>query len=477
MTQTIPVSEKIILKSLLVDDDFTREVSSYIKSEYFESSLAREMFDAFYQYYAKYNKIPPRDYLEFSFDGNDLLNEQQLKDSKTILSEVYNEDISKYDKTWIKDTSESWCKERALFLAIMDSISIIDGSDKQRRNSNAIPEIVRTALGVSFDKSIGHDYLDDYQKRYEFYHDITQKFPFDLEILNKITKGGISRKTLNCVLAPTGGGKSQFLGHLAAGYMRDGYNVLYITCEMAEERISERLDANLMNVDIGDIPGMAENTYYAHIKKIQNSVKGKIIVKEYSEGTCNSVIVRNLVDDLKIKKNFVADVIVIDYINICASSRYRTGTVNSYSYIKAIAEELRGLAKELDIAMWTATQVNRDGFNNSDISIENTSESMGLTHTVDLYFALIPLEELESKGQILVKQLKNRYNSLNYYHKFILGIDRAKMKFYNCLTSTVDLSGAGETDEDSENGPDNSYGVGYGSESPEKKDKFRNFIV
>jgi len=471
MNTTISAMEKIILKALLSNNEFSRKTTPHMKKEYFESQLSKFLFEAFSSYFSKYNNIPTRDYIQLSVEKNDMLNEEQFAESKQIINEVYAEKIDKYDDKWLTEETEKWCQERGLFNAIIESINIMDGTDK-KTSSHAIPDKIKDALAISFDTRIGHDYLEDVEQRYEFYHDVTQKFPFDLSLFNKITKGGISRKTMNCILSQTGGGKSQLMCHFASSYIQSGLNVLYITCEMAEERISERIDANLMGVDIGEIPKMNQMTYYKRIEKMKKKVNGRLIVKEYPAASANVNHFRQLLQELKLKKNFIPDIVFIDYLNICASARY-TGLsgVNSYMYVKAIAEEIRGMAQEQNIAIWTATQTNRDGLDASDVSLANTSESIGLPQTLDLMFALIPVDELEEKGQILVKQLKNRYNDLNYYKKFVIGMDRSRMTFYD---STMD-AGNGMSDNGTQDPVEqdlNEFGVGFGTEHADNGSKF-----
>jgi len=469
----LKIEEKIVLKGLLSKEPFAREVAPFIKEEYFETTLSQIIFKSFMEYFTKYNSCPPRDYITLETSKDENMNEAQYSDCKKLIEEVYSENIATYDLKWLRKSTEKWCQERALFIAILKSINILDGTDKNH-TQQAIPDLVKDALGVAFELSVGHDYIEDYEKRFNFYHDTTQKIAFDMSIFNKITKGGVSRKTSNCILAQTGGGKSQLMCHFAANYMQDGLNVLYITMEMAEERISERIDANLMDVDIGDIAKMSAMTYASKMNAIGKRVKGRLIVKEYPTGSANVNHFRQLIQELKMKKNFVPDVILVDYLNICASARYRTnaGAVNSYSYVKSIAEELRALAQEENVVLWSATQTNRDGLDASDVSLSNTAESIGLPQTVDLFFAMISVDELEEQGKIMIKQLKNRYNDVNYYKKFIIGVDRAKMKFFD-VDSGIDLSGSGKADSDDSDDM-NQYGAKFGSEHGSMSDKFKD---
>jgi archaellum biogenesis ATPase FlaH len=387
------------------------------------------VFDLIVQFVSKHNKLPTSKILELELKKLQAP-EDVLNNAQRLVAEISSK--SDVDTDYLTDEAEKWCKDRAIYNAIMDSITIIDGKDKERSNG-AIPEILSEALGVSFDEQIGHDYIDDSEERFEFYNRKEDRIPFDLDYFNKITKGGLPNKTLNIALAGTGVGKSLFMCHCAAGVLNQGKNVLYITMEMAEERIAERIDANLMNVPIEALGSLPKNVFNEKIEKIAKTNVGKLIIKEYPTGSAHTGHFRALLNELKLKKTFKPDMIYIDYLNICASSRMRGmgGSINSYTYIKAIAEELRGLAVEFNVPIMSATQTTRSGFSNTDVGLEDTSESFGLPATADLMFALISTEELEELGQLLVKQLKNRYNDPTKYKRFVVGVDRSRMKLYD----------------------------------------------
>ena len=425
MTNQLPTH---ILNHLLNNEDFCRRVVPYLKNEYFEGTH-KTVFDLIVNFVSKHNKLPTSKILELELKKikapEDILN-----NASRLITEIAEK--SDIDTQYLIAESEKWCKERAVYNAIMDSIGIIDGRDNER-SEGAIPEILSTALGVSFDEKIGHDYIDDSKKRWDFYNRKEDRIPFDLDYFNKITKGGLPNKTLNIALAGTGVGKSLFMCHCAAGVLNQGKNVLYITMEMAEERIAERIDANLMNLPIESLGSISKNVFDDKIGKIARASTGKLIVKEYPTGSAHTGHFRALLNELRLKKNFSPDMIYIDYLNICASSRMRGmgGSINSYTYIKAIAEELRGLAVEFNVPIVSATQTTRSGFSNTDVGLEDTSESFGLPATADLMFALISTEELEELGQIMVKQLKNRYNDITKYKRFVIGIDRSRMKLYD----------------------------------------------
>ena len=417
-----------ILNHLLNNEDYCRRVVPYLKNEYFEGTH-KTVFDLIVNFVSKHNKLPTSKILELELKKikapEDILN-----NASRLVTEIAEK--SDIDTDYLIAESEKWCKERAVYNAIMDSIGIIDGKDNER-SEGAIPEILSTALGVSFDEQIGHDYIDDSEERWNFYNRKEDRIPFDLDYFNKITKGGLPNKTLNIALAGTGVGKSLFMCHCAAGVLNQGKNVLYITMEMAEERIAERVDANLMNLPIESLGSISKHVFDDKIGKIAKASTGKLIVKEYPTGSAHTGHFRALLNELRLKKNFSPDMIYIDYLNICASSRMKgmSGSINSYTYIKAIAEELRGLAVEFNVPIVSATQTTRSGFSNTDVGLEDTSESFGLPATADLMFALISTEELEELGQIMVKQLKNRYNDLTKYKRFVIGIDRSRMKLYD----------------------------------------------
>jgi len=424
-----------ILSNLLNNEDYCRRVIPYIKREFFEGSH-RTVFDLITQFVGKHNKLPTTSVLELelrkSSAPDDILNESAI-----LIAEISKKiDI---DTDYLIKESEKWCRDRAVYNAIMDSIQIIDGKSKDK-TEGAIPEILSDALGVSFDQAIGHDYIDNSDERFEFYNTKEDRIPFDLDYFNKITKGGLPNKTLNIALAGTGVGKSLFMCHCAASALQQGKNVLYITLEMAEERIAERIDANLMDLPIEQLQRISKNAFDSKIQKIATASIGKLIVKEYPTGAAHTGHFRALLNELKMKKNFKPDMIYVDYLNICASSRMKGlgGSINSYSYIKAIAEELRGLAVEFNVPIVSATQTTRSGYSNTDVGLEDTSESFGLPATADLMFALISTEELEELGQLLVKQLKNRYNDPTKYKRFVVGIDRSRMKLYDVEESAQD---------------------------------------
>jgi replicative DNA helicase len=417
-----------ILNHLLNNEEYCRRVVPYLKKEYFEGSH-KTVFDLIVHFVGSHNKLPTAKVLELELRKINAP-EDVLNNASRLISEINEK--SDIDTEYLIRESEKWCREKAIYNAIMDSITIIDGKDKER-SEGAIPEILSDALGVSFDQAIGHDYIDNSDERFDFYNKKEDRIPFDLDYFNKITKGGLPNKTLNIALAGTGVGKSLFMCHCAASVLEQGKNVLYITMEMAEERIAERIDANMMNLPIEQLSSLPKNVFNDKIGKIAKSSIGKLIIKEYPTGAAHTGHFRALLNELKLKKNFRPDMIYIDYLNICASSRMRGlgGSINSYSYIKAIAEELRGLAVEFNVPIVSATQTTRSGYSNTDLGLEDTSESFGLPATADLMFALISTEELEELGQLMVKQLKNRYNDPTKYRRFVIGVDRSRMKLYD----------------------------------------------
>jgi archaellum biogenesis ATPase FlaH len=421
-----------------VDDKFMRKVLPFIKNEYFEG-VYRQLFKQVGLYVQKYNKLPTQESFKIELDDADNFNDEQYRHAVEILPEIFK--TEKIDDEWLIDKTEKWCQDRALHNAVMESISIIDGKH-QSLSKNALPEILSDALAVNFDANIGHDYLGNFNDRYEFYHREEERVQFDLEYFNKITKGGLPNKTLNICLAGTGVGKSLFMCHQAAACLTDQKNVLYITMEMAEERIAERIDANLLNIPIDQLDKLSRDMFSQKVSQLAKQTNGRLIVKEYPTGSAHSGHFRALLNELKLKKKFVPDIIFIDYLNICASSRMKAmgGSINSYTYIKAIAEELRGLAVEFDVPVVSATQTTRSGYSNSDIGLEDTSESFGLPATADFMFALISSEELEKEGKIMVKQLKNRYNDPTYKKKFVVGVDRSKMRLYDVDETSQTLS-------------------------------------
>ena len=430
--------EQTILRNLLTDEKYMRKVLPFIKPDYFEG-IYRILFREAGKFVAKYNKLPNAESFKIELDNADKLNDEQYNLAMDIVPQLFAGE--KVDDKWLLDTTEKWCQDRAIYLAIMESISIIDGKHEQL-TKGALPDLLTKALGVGFDLKVGHDYVENAQERYEFYHTEEDRLPFDLEYFNTITKGGVPRKTLNIALAGTGVGKSLFMCHVASSALVQGFNVLYITMEMAEERIAERIDANLLDVPIDQLDKISKDRFSLMVNNIAKKTTGKLIIKEYPTGSAHSGHFRALLNELKLKRQFEPDLIFIDYLNICASSRMKGmgGAINSYSYIKAIAEELRGLAVEFDIPIFSATQTTRSGYSNSDIGLEDTSESFGLPATADLMFALISTEELENIGQMMVKQLKNRYNDPTINRRFIIGVDRKKMRLYDVNESEQNLT-------------------------------------
>ena len=421
--------EQTILRNLLTDESYMRKVLPFIKPDYFEG-IYRILFREAGKFVAKYNKLPNAESFKIELDNADKLNDEQYNLAMDIVPQLFAGE--KVDDKWLLDTTEKWCQDRAIYLAIMESISIIDGKHEQL-TKGALPDLLTKALGVGFDLKVGHDYVENAGERYEFYHTQEDRLPFDLEYFNTITKGGVPRKTLNIALAGTGVGKSLFMCHVASAALIQGFNVLYITMEMAEERIAERIDANLLDVPIDQLDKISRDRFTLMVNNIAKKTTGKLIIKEYPTGSAHSGHFRALLNELKLKRQFEPDLIFIDYLNICASSRMKGmgGAINSYSYIKAIAEELRGLAVEFDIPIFSATQTTRSGYSNSDIGLEDTSESFGLPATADLMFALISTEELEQQGQFMVKQLKNRYNDPTLHKRFVIGVDRSKMRLFD----------------------------------------------
>ena len=443
--------EKTILANLIHNEQYTRKVLPFIKGDYFSDRTERTVFEEIQKFVDKYNDLPNQNALEVELDSRKDLNEDDYKRVLSVVKELQKDDNVIFD--WLVQTTEDFCKDKAVYNAIVDGIAIIDGKDK-KRGVDALPTILTDALAVGFDNRVGHDYLHDTDARYEFYHKVEEKIPFDLEFFNRITKGGLPQKTLNIVLAGTGVGKSLFMCHVASNCLNQGRNVLYITLEMAEERIAERIDANLMNISIDDLHELPKQMYDDKIKSIQQRTNGQLIIKEYPTASAHSNHFRGLIKELAIKKSFKPDIIFVDYLNICASSRFKvSGNVNSYMYIKAIAEELRGLAVETNVPIMSATQTTRSGFSNSDVGLEDTSESFGLPATADLMFALISNEELEELNQIAVKQLKNRYNDPTMNKRFVIGIDRAKMK----LSDVEDSEQSGLADSNQRKGADDKF--------------------
>ena len=437
--------ETTILRNLVYDEEFSRKVIPFIQLDYFEQRIERVIFEEISKFIVKYGSSITTEALTIQLEDRDDLNETEIKESRDAVS-LFTDD--KVDNQWLVDTTEKWCRDRAIYLALMESISLADGKD-DKKGRDAIPSILSDALAVSFDNHIGHDYLEDYEDRYESYHRKEERIEFDLDLFNKITKGGIPNKTLNIALAGTGVGKSLFMCHVASSVLLQGKNVLYITLEMAEEKIAERIDANLLNVNIQNITDLPKPMFEKKVHKLKKKTQGELIIKEYPTASAHSGHFKALLNELSLKKSFKPDIIFIDYLNICASSRYRANSnVNSYSYIKAIAEELRGLAVEANLPILSATQTTRSGYGSSDVDLTDTSESFGLPATADLMFALISTEELEGLNQIMVKQLKNRYNDPTIYKRFVIGIDRAKMRLYDCeQKAQEDIIDNGQEDE------------------------------
>ena len=417
--------EQTILRSILTDDRYMRKVLPFVKPDYFEG-VYRQLYKEIGKFVAKYNKLPTLEAFKIELDQSGMTDEH-YRHAVEIIPNIFNKEA--VDDQWLLDTTEKWCQDKAVYNAIMESIQIIDGKH-QTLTKNALPDILQKALAVSFDTNIGHDYVENVEQRYDFYHEQEERIPFDLEYFNKITKGGLPNKTLNIALAGTGVGKSLFMCHMSASALSQGRNVLYVTMEMSEERIAERIDANLLNVPIDQLANLSKSMLTTKVQDIASKTHGKLIIKEYPTGSANSAHFRALLNELKLKKNFVPEIIFIDYLNICSSSRMKSmgGSINSYTYIKAIAEELRGLAVEFNVPIVSATQTTRSGFGNSDPGLEDTSESFGLPATADLMFALVSNEELESQGQIMVKQLKNRYNDPGMHKRFVIGVDRSRMR-------------------------------------------------
>ena len=441
--------ERTVLSNLIHNEEYTRRVLPFIKEDYFSDRLEKILFTEIYKFVNKYNALPSKEALSIEMNGSTSINEDEYKKVTDIISTLNKEPVN---IDWLRDTTEKFCKDRAIHNAILGGIQIIDGKDKER-TPEYLPEMLSNALSVSFDQKVGHDYLVETKDRFDFYKKKEERLQLDLEFFNKITRGGIPSKTLNICLAGTGVGKTMFMTHLASSVLLQGKNVLYITMEMAEERIAERIDANLLNVGMSDLEELPYAMYETKINKLQSKTSGKLIIKEYPTASAHTGHFKNLLSELSMKKSFKPDILFVDYLNICASARFKAGAnVNSYTYIKSIAEELRGLAVEYDMPIFSATQTTRGGFVSSDVGLEDTSESFGLPATADFMFALISSEELEEKNQIMVKQLKNRYNDPTINRKFILGVDRSKMRFYDVeQTAQTDLVDSGQIPPTTEN--------------------------
>ena len=437
--------ENTIIRNLVLNEEYTRKVLPFLKPEYFENTHEKIIFEESAKFIIEYDKCPTKEILSIECEKRKDINDDTFKEVTTYLKDISTEPVQ---EDWLVDSTEKWCKERAIYLALVESISIADGHDI-KKGVDAIPSILSEALAVGFDNHVGHDYLEDYGERFDFYHKREERIEFDLELFNKITKGGLPNKTLNIALAGTGVGKSLFMCHVASSVLLQGKNVLYITLEMAEEKIAERIDANLLNIPVQQLTDIPRQMFESKVTKIADKTQGNLIIKEYPTAAAHSGHFKGLLNELALKKSFTPDIIFIDYLNICASSRYRAGSnVNSYSYIKAIAEELRGLAVESNVPIVSATQTTRSGFASSDVDLTDTSESFGLPATADLMFALISTEELEGANQLMVKQLKNRYNDPTINKRFVVGIDRAKMRLYDCDQSAQeDIVDSGQEEE------------------------------
>jgi archaellum biogenesis ATPase FlaH len=435
--------ENTILTNLFYNENYTRKTLPFIKPYYFSKKDERELYAEVEKFVTKYKNLPTKEAILIELNNRKDLNEEEYKGIKDLVSGISYEEV---DLQWLLDTTEKFCKDRAVHNAVLDGIKILDNKDKTR-TPEAIPGILADALAVSFDNHIGHDYIEDAKARFDWYHTKEKRYPFDLSFFNRITKGGVPSKTLNIALAGTGVGKSLFMCHCASSFLTQGQNVLYITLEMAEERIAERIDANLFDVTIDDLHAMPKDLYDSKLSKLEGKTKGKLIIKEYPTASAHSGHFRSLLNELSLKKSFKPQVIFIDYLNICASSRFKGGNISSYFYIKAIAEELRGLAVEFDVPIFSATQTTRTGFVSTDIGLEDTSESFGLPATADFMFALMSNEELESLGQMKVKQLKNRYNDPSMNRSFIVGIDKSKMRLYDVENTAQNIVDSNQTKE------------------------------
>jgi replicative DNA helicase len=454
--------ELSILKNLIYNEEYTRKVLPFLKDDYFTDSTEKNVFNEVKSFIDKYETLPTHEALVINFTEATKKTEEEVRSAITVLREIDRDKNQPTEQQWLIEQTEKFCQEKAIFNAIMESVTIIEDKTGKRERGE-LPQLLADAIGVSFDRNVGHDYVEDYESRFDFYHKVESRVKFDLDLFNKITKGGLPLKTLNICLAGTGVGKSMFMCHMAASSIAQGLNVLYITMEMAEERIAERIDANLLNINLSDIENISKQEYEKRFSSLKSKTHGKMIIKEYPTAGASVLHFRALINELNLKKNFKPDIVFIDYLNICASSRIKQGgSVNSYTYIKSIAEELRGFAVENNVPVVSATQTTRSGFSNTDVGLEDTSESFGLPATADFMFALISTEELEQLGQIMVKQLKNRYSDPNHYKRFVVGVDRAKMRLYDAEQSAqTDIADSGQPDK-----PVNSFG--------NRESKFRN---
>lgn len=468
--------EDVIFSNLINNDDYARKVIPYIKGEYFQDKSDKTVFELIESHVAKYNAFPTREALIIELSSIKGLSQEQFEDAKVLVKEIKKSE--QHDIEWLLDKTEAFCKEKAVYNALMTSIQTID-NQSDKISVHGIPQLLSDALAVSFDPNIGHDYFENAEQRYDFYTHKENKIPFGLEYFDKITKGGVSKKTLNIALAGTGVGKSLFMCHCASNNLMDGLNVLYITLEMAEEKISERIDANLLDTRLDELVQMPKESFMKKVDRLLRKTKGKLVVKEYPTACAGSANFRHLLNELALKKKFKPDIIYIDYLNICMSSRIKSGAnVNSYTYIKAIAEELRGLAIEFNVPIISATQTTRAGFDSSDVSLTDTSESFGLPATADFMFALISNEQLEALNQIMVKQLKNRYGDLNFHKRFVVGIDRPKMRLYNCEQSAQkDISDDSVKNQEDDNPVMDKTDFGRGmKDDTYRKEKMKSLI-
>jgi len=448
--------EFLVLRNLLHNEEYLRKVIPFIKADYFQDTNQKIVFEEIASFVSEYNESPTKEVLSIEVEKRKDINDTSYQEISKLISYLDDEPA---EEGWLENTTEKWCRERAIYMALMESISIADGQD-EKKQPDAIPSILSDALAVSFDNNVGHDYLQDYAERFDLYNKKEERIEFDLEFFNKITKGGLPNKTLNIALAGTGVGKSLFMCHVASSVLLQNKNVLYITLEMAEERIAERIDANLLNINIQDIAGLPKQMFETKVNNIAQKTQGTLIIKEYPTASAHAGHFRSLLNELALKKSFRPDIIFIDYLNICSSSRYRAGSnVNSYTVVKAIAEELRGLAVEANVPIVSATQTTRSGYGSSDVELTDTSESFGLPATADLMFALISTDDLEGLGQIMVKQLKNRYNDPTIFKRFVVGVDRAKMRLYDCEQSAQDdiLDNGKDQEYDPEEKPKKSF--------------------
>ncbi len=459
-------TEALILRNLIYNEEYSRQVLPYLQAAYFADKVDRTIFETVAAFIIQYNSRPSKEAVVIALNDNENLSEDEFTNATSVLNQCEKQKDDTNTEEWLLDHAEQFCKDKALYNGLMDAIHIADGKQKKLTRT-AIPQILTEALAISFDPHIGHDFIENADDRYDFYHTIESKVPFDLEYFNKVTNGGLSNKTLNICMAGTGVGKSLFMCHYAASALADGKNVLYITCEMAEERIGERIDANLMGLTIDDVRSLPKSMYDKKIERIEKKCKGKLIIKEYPTATANVTHFRHLLNELRLKRNFKPDIIFIDYLNICASARFSANAnVGMYTYVKAIAEELRGLAVEYNVPIVSATQTNRSGYNSTDVGLEDTSESFGLPATADFMFALIRTEDMDALGQVLVKQLKNRYDDLAVNRKFVVGIDRPKMKLFDVAqTAQITLTDTGQEADQS--------GAGSGFRSQDFDSKFR----